>query len=602
MKRKSDQISGYTGPNPFREGQSRTFADDKLLGEFYPTSIFLSSFNEQNEILLGSRGSGKTALLRMMSYTYSKRITEKRVREITSAKKYFGFYIPLHLEFIKSLPQKDEEQYIEYFQFAVNCIAVKGFLREIRSLIEDFEQLKGIEKLCLESELIDILCHSWQIENSQNISCIEDICGAIDDMYFRQRKWKDETLDSPPLFAQALFAPLLVILPRFCRKLDIDPVNCHWLACVDEAEFLKPAYLRCFNSFMRSERKPIVLKLATLPYKYSNLETLVPGIRVEAGGHDFNFRSIDLPWDSENFISLTNHLITKRLNQVNELKEKYQQDEIITLENFLGRLGKDDPKDYFKKEMGDDNSSDENILGLILEALSPERQERFEKIKDIPARIKSDYLKKYSPSIYLRELKKKSSKGNSKVGFFAGANIVRRISEGNPRRYIQVMNDMFEKARNTYLTPSTQHEIIASFAERECIRIAGLPGSGILLDEILRVVSEKIGNSVHEGTLKDSGINFKLSKQFLSNPEIISALELGVAYSFLFVDFPYLISGITEKTVFCLAHVLAIKYWLPMRKTTVSKLGSYEYNALFGENDFPELMKKIQQPKLPLEF
>ncbi len=81
MKRSSDLLEGYSGANPFHESQARAGAERKILSEFYPTSAFWSLFNDQHEILLGTRGSGKTFLLRMMSYTL-RQISPAAVSEV----------------------------------------------------------------------------------------------------------------------------------------------------------------------------------------------------------------------------------------------------------------------------------------------------------------------------------------------------------------------------------------------------------------------------------------------------------------------------------------------------------------------------------------
>ncbi len=57
MKRKADSILHYDGQNPFSDSQARNFSDTKIINEFYPTSCFWSLFNDQHEILLGTRGS-----------------------------------------------------------------------------------------------------------------------------------------------------------------------------------------------------------------------------------------------------------------------------------------------------------------------------------------------------------------------------------------------------------------------------------------------------------------------------------------------------------------------------------------------------------------
>ena len=61
----ADRLKNYDGQNPFYDSQARNFSDEKVLNEFCPISSFWDLFNEQHEIILGTRGSGKTFLLKM---------------------------------------------------------------------------------------------------------------------------------------------------------------------------------------------------------------------------------------------------------------------------------------------------------------------------------------------------------------------------------------------------------------------------------------------------------------------------------------------------------------------------------------------------------
>ena len=60
MKMLANKVKNYPGENPFGDYQGRNFPDKKVCSQFYPISTFWSLFNPQHEIILGSRGSGKT--------------------------------------------------------------------------------------------------------------------------------------------------------------------------------------------------------------------------------------------------------------------------------------------------------------------------------------------------------------------------------------------------------------------------------------------------------------------------------------------------------------------------------------------------------------
>ena len=63
MSRVADMVRGSNCQNPFSDSQARNFSDSKLINEFCPISNYWSLFNDQHEVLLGTRGSGKTFLL-----------------------------------------------------------------------------------------------------------------------------------------------------------------------------------------------------------------------------------------------------------------------------------------------------------------------------------------------------------------------------------------------------------------------------------------------------------------------------------------------------------------------------------------------------------
>ena len=89
--------------NPFSDSQARNYSSERILSEFCPVSRYWSLFNDQHEVLIGSRGCGKTILLKMMRYSMLNKLTDERAKKLVSEKKYIAFYVPLHLEYIKKL-------------------------------------------------------------------------------------------------------------------------------------------------------------------------------------------------------------------------------------------------------------------------------------------------------------------------------------------------------------------------------------------------------------------------------------------------------------------------------------------------------------------
>lgn len=139
----SSRIKGFQGQNPFSDSQARNFSDTKVSSEFYPISLFWNMFNDQHEILLGSRGSGKTFLLKMMRYSMLKRINDMRAQKLVQEKNFIAVYVPMHLEFVISIENSNLEcdRRIEFFQIAFNCCLAEAILTELKSMIEEYDDL-----------------------------------------------------------------------------------------------------------------------------------------------------------------------------------------------------------------------------------------------------------------------------------------------------------------------------------------------------------------------------------------------------------------------------------------------------------------------------
>ena len=438
MVKVSDSIKGYTGANPFSDSQARNFADMKVIKEFYPLSLFWTLFNDQHEILLGTRGSGKTYLLKMMRYSMLKKIEDPQAKKLVEEKKFIAIYVPMHLEFLAPFkdPNLTEDECIQFFQIGFNCKMAESLITELSSILEDiYDPVERANKMI---SLVEYLDKVWFGSSSTGIYDLFALSNKIEDMYF-SIDWKNIDQDKiPVVFRRQICAPLLVA--KMAISQILEGVNeTTWIVCIDEAEFLNETLQKCINNIFRSDSNRIALKVATLPYYHTTLETLVDNVSV-ADGNDFCFRVVDLKTDSEDFIGLTNKLCCHRMRQRFDVEI-----ECPTLESFLGRVGNDDQIDYYRLEVGENEARKEIIFNKIIDNFAEKRKKS---AGDYTLKRKTIY-DKYAPILFIREMYKISRKGNRKPGWYAGAQNVRKLSQGNPRIYIQIMNDLFEKARKT---------------------------------------------------------------------------------------------------------------------------------------------------------
>lgn len=555
MNRIADMVRGSNCQNPFSDSQARNFSDTKLINEFCPISNYWSLFNDQHEVLLGTRGSGKTFLLKMMRYSMLKRIQDPRAQDLAKKKEYIALYVPMYLEFVTHLTSSDsaEEKQVQLFQFAFNCLLAQSMLVELKEILSEESDKMQWAKKNLELSLALNSC--WFNDDASDVSDLFSLTTKLRKLFYNFDVATGDMTNIPPVFKRQMGASLLAVkeIVAECLGLPEEPT---WIICIDEAEFLTEPLQRCINSVFRSDSRRIALKVATLPYYHRTLNTLDPKIAVSAG-NDFSYRVVDMDHESIDFINLTNALVSSRL------KTRFDPNlDISRLEDFLGMIGGDDQLDYYREEVKEKAATDDMIMQDIVSELSEERK-RSAKNYSNPRKTIRD---KFAPVFYVRRMYKLSRKGNTKPGWYAGSQMIRKISQGNPRVFIQIMNNLFEKARNSELTPKAQHGVVFDYVQGFCESTQALESNGPTMYRELNLIGEALHDHVHEGDIGSTGCNFILG--FDSDTSFKYAkkwLQQAVAYSRIVVDEDTLINGITKETEFLLANTYAAKYWLPMR-------------------------------------
>lgn len=560
-KRIADSIRGSTQQNPFSDSQARNFSDTKLLNEFFPISNYWSLFNDQHELLLGTRGSGKTFLLKMMRYSMLKRIEDQRAKQLAEKKEFIALYVPMYLEFVTHLTSADssEEKQIQLFQFAFNCLLAQSLLVELKEILsEEKDKMKWAKT---NMNLALALNDSWFDDNSQNISDLFSLASKLRKLFYSFDVVTGDISTIPPVFKRQIGATLLAVKELIVEQLGFSEEPT-WIVCIDEAEFLSEPLQRCINSVFRSDSKRIALKVATLPYYHRTLKTLDPNITVSAG-NDFSYRVVDMKYDDVDFTNLTNSLVSNRM------KTRFDSTlEIEKLEDFLGVYGEDAQIDYYREEVGDDAATYDTILNNIISELSDKRKKS---VDNYPNPRKTVY-DKFAPIFYVRYMYRLSRKGNTKPGWYAGSQMIRKIAQGNPRAFVQIMNRLFEKARTSELTPKAQHGVIIDYVKAFCESTQALESNGPTMYRELNRIAETLHEHVHGQRIRSTGCNFVLN--FDCEESFVYAkkwLQQAAAYSRIIVDEDALINGITRKTVFLLANTYAAKYWLPMRSDASPK-------------------------------
>ncbi|MPM06101.1 hypothetical protein SDC9_52397 [bioreactor metagenome] len=575
MDRAADLLVGYKKKNPFSDSQARDYSDGRIISEFYPTSHFWTLFNEQHEILIGTRGSGKTFLLKMLRYSMLSHIDDPEAIRITREKKFIALYIPMRMEFVASLSLNSllEEKRMEVFQSAFNFLLTESLLTEVLEILNEIKD--NYKRLITDVRLARDLYKIWFSSTDDSISDIFSLITKLKSLYYNYDIKSDAKNEIPMVFKRAICSPLFLANDIICRALNIEEPPT-WLICIDEAEFSHEIMLKCFNSVFRSDSKKIALKIATLPFHYFTYETLVPGV-FAAQNNDFKIKLIDLRADDPDFISLTNGICSQRLRECEAIER-----EVGRLEDFVGMVGKDDQVDYFRAQFGEEAARPENIKKGIIASFPEVRKESAASYK---MQRKTIY-DKYAPIYFLRCMYHLTREGNYKPGWYAGGAMIRKVSQGNPRAYIQIMNDLFERARIRKLEPNQQHEVIMEYAANFCDATRGLMSFGPTIHDNLTILCENLHQRTHDGALVTTGSSFELKygrDDEMSFAESEKWLQLAIAYSRLIVCEDVIKNGLRKDTKYALANAYAVRYWIPMRsgrpvpiKTFNSKIMPYK--------------------------
>jgi hypothetical protein len=522
-------------------------------------------------------------------------LSNPKAKKLIERKEYVAFYVPLRLEAISKAddPKLAIDKKICWFRFLFNSILAGSIIVELTALLKDLFP-NALDRANAEYSLAKSIHHRWMAKSDQSIYQLSELREAVNDLFYRVDPLTNDLSDIPKTFTHSLGSSLSSISSILYEKLGISPT---WIVCVDEAEFLEECYQKCLNTVIRSDTDRIVFKISTLPFHHTTRYTLDEHNAV-LHGHDFKYTSIDMDYESPDFINVTNALIKTRLN-----REDIQQ-----LEDFAETVGDDDVYvNYYAKAFNLSLSPEDlkkHVVKQIFSQLTEDKQkaiqkaiqkkivedgdnknyseseltEFFERYKEIVEdgdnknqkalilMYDAPVFRKFAPIFYLREMRKKA-KGHTYVGWFAGAAMIRRVSQGNPRTFIRIMYKFFNaiKGKRPPLPVKTQCHLIRDFAKAFCKETERLPFSGHKAKENIERISDQIYADVHKNGLKDSGVSFKLTDISACNEN--KWIDNSIAYSRLVIDSDSLSNqNLTADSTFELVNAYAVQNWLHMRK------------------------------------
>jgi hypothetical protein len=571
--------------NLFEIDNARNLNRDELVATFVPTKAFWRLLSAKHHVILGSRGSGKTAIAKMLSHDHLARLIENRTQTIIADKAFIGIYVPTELEWVgglKNKPWQTEREKEEFFQWRLNLSTCLALLRTLRSCLETYFDDKG-KRASLEATLATEIGRSWFGQNAV-FETLGSLQRFLQDVEHKKqlhlarlralgRKPGDNGADllDGIIFGTDLFVPLRAAITLAAEVLGF-PDYCSWLLCLDEAEFLESMHHKILNSYLRAYSKNLYFKITTMPYYHHTLETNT-SVPLDVG-HDFEYVYID----QDPVISagakgsegkeFADTIFRKRAKISGR---RYQG---VTLGGLLGRSLLLEPKiDGWRPAS--------HNMTLLKKYASRETVARAMRLSKSPTHFMDQIGRKILPALILRDAVQKQQ-GRGELDVYSGEMMAVRCGDANPRRLIRIFNRFLLEAgkkRGTHrkgqglgrISAKEQSRILKSFSASILNPVRSEEHIGPELYEMLEKIGKYMHHALHELPLSSdqiSSITVDLSASPYA-PFVRRAVALGLLFPNVSSKNPDQMP--LGKSRFHLAYVLAPYFdLLPRRGKAVT--------------------------------
>lgn len=419
---------------------------------------------------------------------------------------------------------------------------------------DDVERAKIEKTLC---EHCSALLGLREITNGRICRSFDEMFLAIEFEFQSRDFWEDGKKPSNVPLADLPLLPLTEFAKFATRQIGLHEKDTTWMICIDEAEYLPIPYLKVINTILRSEKRPFSLKIATLPYHYQTFETLIEGESVQPSGNDFEFVKLDYDPSSETYKQLTEQILVSRLRRDSNLAGRASK-----LEDIIETCGAGDVTSIYKYVTGQPDLTPEDLVKITLSHLSETRRAGLSGRKDLPS---NGVIKKLRPIALLRELRNIERSGATNSCALSGPRVVRAISAGNPRAFLEIMASLLEAGRQTALTVRTQHNTIKILCSRGFDLVPAVSSQGFLLERIVKVCAEEVSRRLHGDFAVDVGKAFRVSDGLLEERSFQTAIMDGVANGVLESDYLSSPQSISKGALLRLSNRIAAHFWLPFR-------------------------------------
>ncbi len=480
--------------NLFELDNARNLSRGELVHTFVPTIRFWKLLSAKHHVILGSRGSGKTAMGRMLAHDHlSAWRGEERVLKIIHERSFVGMFMPTGLEWVGGLrnkPWQNEDEQEQLFQWRFNLNSCAAMVTALQSCIDTYSRTPA-ERVRLERALSKRLSTDWFGSDEPRTSLGEVVMFLEDLDYTKQQQlaWQRVSGEAhaTPVIGGQFHTDLLVPLRRgiaHAERLSLVDTSTTWLLCVDEAELLDPIHHRVLNTVMRADSDGVFLKTATMPFGHYTLETNSAVPLNE--GHDFEYVYIDqdagnLPHHASKEMSFARAVFSARFRESQLAESSPQSGSLSKL------LGSSSLLDRYETDWDADSSRMWRLLEKYGDQTTIERAHRLKGTKQFSASV----ARKIQPALLLRE-ERDVAVGNKKPALYSGASLIVRCADGNPRRLVRMINAILTEnwpdAKKGRIPEASQTQSMKRFSKAMLNRLESEPNVGPRLHKLVQSV------------------------------------------------------------------------------------------------------------------
>jgi len=175
--------------NLFEIDNARNLSKKQMVDTFVPTESFWRLLSQKHHIILGSRGSGKTALAKMLSHNHLSSLDDTRAKGFILNQEYIGIYLPTRLEWVgglKNKPWQNETEKETFFQWRLNLSSCMAFLQTIESCNNTY--IKGeAPRARMEREICINLSRAW-FDDECELETLVKIQNKLENIHFRKHR------------------------------------------------------------------------------------------------------------------------------------------------------------------------------------------------------------------------------------------------------------------------------------------------------------------------------------------------------------------------------------------------------------------------------